>query len=85
MFQQEVLTLENEMDKTKERKGWSMTIEKAMTLSPEEFAMLDKQYEGFNKETYTNHQTHNGEETFYDFIEKGSERIKNIQLLKNAD
>lgn len=70
---------------TQKNGGKKMTLEKAMMLSSEEFAMLDEQYDGFNRETYNNHQTHNGEETFYDFIEKGSERIKDIHILKNID
>ncbi len=63
-----------------ENGGLKMTIEKAMSLSKEEFEMLDKQYEGFDKESYINHRVHEPQETFYDFLEKGCERIRNIRL-----
>ena len=71
--------------KTKENGGRKMTIEKARELSSAEYAELDEEYGGFNNETYNNHQAHDSKETFYDFLEKGSEKIKGIRFLKNAD
>lgn len=62
-----------------------MTIEKAKSLSSEEFALLDEKYGGFNNETYNNHQTQDEKETIYDFIKKGGRKIAGIRLLKNTD
>lgn len=76
---------EGENQNAKEGGGEKMTVEKARELSSEEFALLDKQYGGFNEERYNNHQAHERTETFYDFIEKGSKRIKGIQLFKKIN
>lgn len=75
--------MKNENEKKEERRGTKMTIEKAMTLTSEEYATLDESYDGFNKDVYINHQAHGSEETLYDFIGKGSEKLDRIRLLKN--
>lgn len=60
--------------------GKRMTIEKAISLSTEEFEALDREYSGFNKDRYSNHQVTDGEESFYDFLEKGCENIENMRI-----
>lgn len=53
-----------------------MTIEKALSLSHEEFISLSNECNGSNDEMYKNHPSHTGDETIIDFLLKGSHRIK---------
>jgi hypothetical protein len=77
--------LKEEGEFAKEDGGRVMNIEKGMEITSEEFVRLNNEYGGFNSENYHNHQTHDSSESFYDYIRKGSEKIKNIRLLKNAN
>lgn len=75
---------ELEKDFAKERiiGGKKMTIQKALSLSSEEFEMLDNEYGGFNKETYSNHKLSGDDETSLGFLREGSEKIKNNPVVK---
>lgn len=69
--------------KEKEMEGGSaMTIEKAKSISSEEFKKLSDECNGFNDEKYKNHQIHADGETIGDFILKGSILIQNNPKIK---
>jgi len=59
-----------------------MTIEKALSLSTEEFNLLCEECYGFNNEKYKNHQKRSDGESTADFLLKGSRRIKNHPVIK---
>lgn len=68
--------------KPNERKEETMTVEKAMTLTSEEFEELSKEYDGFNNEAYFNHSIEEDEDAFYDFLNNGCKRLKGIRLFQ---
>lgn len=59
-----------------------MKISQAKELSYEEFAKLDDDYGGFEKENTKNHPVRDEGETFMEFIKKGSEKIKTDPAIK---
>lgn len=60
----------------------AMTIEKALSLSTDEFIRLSDECNGFNDEMYKNHPIHTDDETIIDFLLKGSQRIKDNPAIR---
>lgn len=73
---------ETQNERIKERRGKIMKISKAKSLTPEEFAKLDAAYSGFEAENTKNHPVRDEGETFMEFIQKGSEKIKSDPTIK---
>lgn len=67
---------------TKERRGRIMKIAEAKDLTLEEFAKLDATYSGFEAENTKNHPLRDEDESFMEFIKKGSEKIKSDPTVK---
>lgn len=67
---------------TKERRGRIMKIAEAKDLTLEEFAKLDAAYSGFEAENTKNHPLRDEDESFMEFIKKGSEKIKSDPTVK---
>lgn len=67
---------------TGERRGKRMKISEAKELTLKEFSVLDEAYSGFEAETTKNHPVRDEGETFMEFIEKGSEKIKHDPAVK---
>ncbi len=59
-----------------------MKIEEAKNLSFEEFSELDDAYGGFTAENSKNHPLRNEDESFMEFVKKGSEKIKNNPAIR---
>lgn len=59
-----------------------MTVQKALSLSEEDFNKLSDECNGFNDEVYKNHRIHKDGETLGEFLEKGSKRIKDNPVIK---
>ena len=74
--------MEGENSKAKERTGKKMKIEEAKKITPEEFKKLDDAYGGFETENTKNHPLRDEDETFMQFIKKGSEKIKSEPAVK---
>lgn len=68
--------MKNKRQETEERRGRTMRITEAKGLSLEDFEMLDDDYSGFDAESTKNHPIRDEEETFMQFIKKGSEKVK---------
>lgn len=68
--------------KTEESRGRIMKISEAKRLTPEEFAKLDAAYGGFEAENTKNHPVRDENESFMEFIKKGSEKIKSDPTVK---
>lgn len=59
-----------------------MKIAEAKDLTLEEFAKLDAAYSGFEAENTKNHPLRDEDESFMEFIKKGSEKIKSDPTVK---
>lgn len=67
---------------TEERRGIRMKISEAKELTLEEFSELDEAYSGFEAEKTKNHPLRDEDESFMEFIQKGSEKIKSDPMVK---
>ena len=68
--------MRDESKMTNERRGRTMKIAEAKSLSFEEFKKLSSDYGGFEMENTKNHPLRSNGESFMDFIKKGSRKIK---------
>lgn len=74
--------MSREWGKIQRRGEHIMTIEKARNLSAEEFSKLSEDCKGFNDEVYRNHGLREPDETFGEFLSKGSKRIKDDPMIR---
>lgn len=74
--------MEERENKIQEEKGRKMKISEAKNLTKEEFEKLDEAYGGFEKENTRNHPVREENESFMEFIKKGSDKIKSDPAVK---
>lgn len=63
--------------------GKTVKISEAKNMSLEEFSALDELYGGFDAEKTKNHPIREKEESFMDFMKKGSKKIKDDPIIKS--
>ena len=74
--------MQNTKEQSKKDGGRTMTVKEAKELTFERFLELDKAYGGFEIENTKNHPIRDEDETFMEFIKRGSEKIKSDPTIK---